>query len=268
MQEWFIHRLLKLPYRLHSRVLRNPKNPIGTVVMLHGLGQSSVIWKNLAESLPHDLRIITVDLLGFGISPKPKKARYNINIQARSLAKTLLRLRINQKVVLLGHSMGSLVTVECIKRYPIAIKGAILCSPPFYSMKQKRTLLPENNKLLTDIYKYMVKNPEIVTKVAPHVARLKLTNEAFQLNSNNIEIYLNALESSIIQQNSYQDIMRISKPTYIIHGAFDPLVIQKNIRTISKQNPNVTKKTIPAGHEISKQYYKPIQQAIEIILSK
>jgi cis-3-alkyl-4-acyloxetan-2-one decarboxylase len=78
--------------------------------------------------------VIVVDLLGFGDSPKPDWATYDARTQAQSLAKTLLGLGLTQRVVLVGHSMGSLVAVEFAKRYPALVKALVLCSPPLYNV--------------------------------------------------------------------------------------------------------------------------------------
>jgi 2-hydroxy-6-oxonona-2,4-dienedioate hydrolase len=42
------------------------------VLLLHGLGGSIESWSNNISELSQDLRVITLDLPGFGFSDKPK----------------------------------------------------------------------------------------------------------------------------------------------------------------------------------------------------
>src|SRR5688572_20851458 len=126
-----IRRNLRIPYALHVRQNRLGATRL-TVLFLHGLGGTGDIWDPIIARLPHDVGIVTIDLLGFGKSPKPSWAEFNVKTQARSIAATFLKHRLVGPVIIVGHSMGALVAVELARKYPRIVKGLVLCNPPFY----------------------------------------------------------------------------------------------------------------------------------------
>jgi len=263
MLDTFLHKFLRLPYRLHVYVDNRSKNPRATVVLLHGMGNSGASWDAVVAKLPKDIRIISIDLLGFGKSPSPRWLKYNTTVQAKSVIATLLRLNINQKLVIVGHSMGGLVAVEIAKRYPLFVKSLILCSTPFYNDRQKKELLPDPNKVLRDIYRLMQKYPDNIVDIAPIAAKLNIVGKAFNVTSDNVDIYLAALESSVINQTAFQDVKRLRKPIQLIHGVFDPVVIKKNLDAIVNENPRAKLSIVVTGHEMLGIYVGAVVKAIK-----
>ncbi len=56
------------------------------VLFIHGLGSSSIVWRDIPQALSEHFHTITVDLIGFGGSVKPNTAA----IQSKDLANSLL----------------------------------------------------------------------------------------------------------------------------------------------------------------------------------
>lgn len=135
MFDRIIHRWLRIPYTLNVHYFCRPDNPKSTILLIHGLGTSWRTWKPLTQYLPKDARIIAIDMLGFGNSPKPDWKSYNVQDQATSIAATLRRESITRLDIVIGHSMGSLAAVELAKKYPKLTQSLILCSPPIYQPK-------------------------------------------------------------------------------------------------------------------------------------
>lgn len=262
MFDTFIHKYLKVPYQLNVHFDQRPKNPKATLVLLHGLGESASAWDEIVKALPDNLRVVSVDLLGFGSSPKPKKMKYNVDVQAKSVIATLLTLNIRQRLIVVGHSMGSLTAIEITKRYPIIIKGMILCSPPLYDKEQSFNYLPEKNKILKSFYKQAIKNPDTFLGAANFATKMKFLNKSFSLTKDNIDVYMASLESSIIHQTSLEDIKRQKKPTRILYGIFDPLIVKRNLNIIIKANKNIKLVSMMTGHELSKAFVPHIIKAI------
>jgi pimeloyl-ACP methyl ester carboxylesterase len=48
------------------------------VLFVHGLGASSISWKDIPYTLSNYFHTITVDLIGFGESEKPEQADYTV----------------------------------------------------------------------------------------------------------------------------------------------------------------------------------------------
>lgn len=75
------------------------------VLLLHGFGASSYSWRYLIEPLARHYRVITLDLKGFGESPKPRDNAYSVYEQARLVRNFILANDLKQ-VHIVGHSFG------------------------------------------------------------------------------------------------------------------------------------------------------------------
>ena len=246
-----LHRWLKVPYALNVRYNQRPKKPRATVLFIHGIGNTGDAWQDVTKKLPSDIRIITIDLLGFGDSPRPKWAIYNAKSQANAVLATYLKLRITSRVIVVGHSLGALVAIEMAKRYPLLIDSIILCSPPLYDTSDtKNTILPRTDKLLRNIYKSVQTRPEEFLRLSAFATKYNLVNKSFNVTAENVDSYMAALESMIVNQTSYEDAFNLRVPTRILRGTLDPFVVARNLRRLTKANPHVSMSTVIAGHEV------------------
>lgn len=262
------HRYLNIPYSLNAHEFRSPKKPISTYVFIHGMGNSLHSWDEVVKIMPRNVRIIGIDLLGFGKSPKPHWAKYNAQTQARSVGMTLLGLRLKQRPIIVGHSLGALVAVELAKRYPLMPKRLVLCSPPFYSPRLDSKKIGSPDDMLRTIYGIAKKYPEQLAKFSASAVKLGLANKTLNLSDDNIASYVAALESSIINQTSLQDVAKLKLPIDILYGAFDPVVIKKHITDLARKNPNITAKRLNAAHEIVGGYVKILGNYLAELISK
>lgn len=251
MLDKIVHQWLRVPYSLHVHTDQRVKKPRATILFIHGIGNSGTAWDDVISRLPSDLRLVTIDLLGFGHSQRPSWIVYDAATQARSVIATFLKLRIRGKVIIVGHSLGSLVAVEIAKRYPLLVKSLILCSPPFYHLDtEKKQLFPSSDRILNDLYRQVKKHPEEVVKLAAFALKLGLVNKSFSLTHNDAPAYMNALEASIINQTSLNDAIRLKVPMQILYGKLDPVVVLKNLRTLERSNASATVTTLLAAHEV------------------
>ncbi len=253
-----VHRYLRIPYTLHSYEFQSPKKPRATYIFIHGIGNTLHSWDDVVALMPTDVRIIGLDLLGFGESPKPAWAVYNAKTQARSVALTLLSLGLVQQPVIVGHSLGALIAVEIAKRYPLIPKRLVLCSPPFYKPEspEKGLLSLSADDALRSLYRVARRHPERLERMSPLAVKLGLANKALSITGDNVASYVAALEASIINQTSLEDARRLKLPIKVFIGVFDPVVIRKHLVVLAKENPNITLTTINAGHEVIGGYGK------------
>jgi pimeloyl-ACP methyl ester carboxylesterase len=109
---------------MHYQEAGEPSNP--TVVLIHGFASSTFVWsKVFLELAKSGLRVIAVDLLGFGYSAKPKNGEYTIAGQAKLLRRLLDRLRIDRATIV-GSSYGGAVAATCALNYPESVDKLIL----------------------------------------------------------------------------------------------------------------------------------------------
>jgi len=260
MLDKLIHRWLRIPYTLEVRYLRRPKKARATLLFLHGLGNTGAAWDEVIAKMPADVRIISIDLLGFGNSPSPSWAVYNAKTQARSVLATLVKLRIVGPLIVVGHSMGSLVAIDMALRYPILISQLILCSPPLYGSEAQR--LPRSDKLLRQLFRIAEQNPDRFLQLAAFAMRYKLVNQTFNVTNDNVDSYMAALSAMIINQTSLYDAYGLHVPTTIIRGTLDPFVVAKNLARLATANTNITIQRIIAGHEVKGMFVRAVSKTI------
>lgn len=253
MLDRLIHKWLGIPYILHMKVVRHPKKPKATFLLIHGLGSSSAVWDKIFNQFPNEARVITVDLLGFGKSPKPEWLEYNAKLQARSVMFTYKLHRLRYKAIVVGHSMGGIVAVEIAKHYPKVTKSLILCSPPFYKLESlKPDKQSRREKVLIDIYQTIHKHPERFAKVASMAIKYKLIDDSYRLEKETLPSYVNALQAAIVNQTALRDALQLQVPVDIIHGSFDPVVVRANLKYLARLSDTTTLTHVRAGHEINK----------------
>ncbi len=250
MLDRLIHKYFGLPYLL-SVDFKRVKKSRGTIVFLHGIGNRKEIWEPVINKLGDNINIVSIDLLGFGSSSKPNWNLYDVRRQSRSVMATYFKLRIRGKVVFVGHSLGSLVAIDISKHYPKLVRSLILCSPPiFNNLTMNKASRMYQDKVLRNIYKMIKKSPTQFAKVMGPAVRLKLINKVFDINVNNIDINFKTLETTIINQTSFVDASKLKMPVSIIHGTLDPLIVQSNLKDLTKINSNIKLKSVIAGHEV------------------
>ena len=93
--------------RLHYQGFGDLTAP--AVILIHGYTASSYVWKTTAPLLADaGLRVIAVDLVGFGYSQKPRAFEYSIAAQARMVTRFMDRLGIGRACIV-GSSYGGAV---------------------------------------------------------------------------------------------------------------------------------------------------------------
>lgn len=265
----FIHRKLGVPYSMSVHYDHDSAEAEATVVLLHGIGNSGVAWERVIPKLPRTIRVIAVDLIGFGDSPKPSWAKYDVAMQARSLRWTLEDIGVYEPVILVGHSLGSLVAIEYAKRHPHDVRSLVLCSPPFYEYSELDT--PVLQRKRDDLYKrtygiFTAMSRERLSAFVKFAVTTRLMDGESVKNEEMLAAYVQTLESSIINQTSLADAIKLRQPIHVITGLFDPLVIAKNIRRLRAEKASMTWVKVPAGHEINGPYVRAVTDQVETLV--
>ncbi len=266
MLETVWHRWLRVPYTLHVFHEVKVQKARATLVLLHGIGNSSHSWNDVVDLLPDDLpaNILAIDLLGFGESPQPDWAVYSAKTQARAVIKTLLMRGINQPVIVVGHSMGALVAIEFAKRYPLALQSLLLCSPPIYNVdtSDDKKFFPARDEQLRRLYEFAIKNPDNIVKFSQLARKYKILNPHFDVDHLNVDSYIAALRTNILSQTSLRDIIEIKKPVHIMYGTLDPFVNASNLKKVADASQKITLSRFIGGHEIVGRYAKKVAKFI------
>lgn len=238
--ESFIRKTLRVPFLLHvyKKRVRTPYAP--TYVLIHGLADSGALWHPLLKHLPKDANYIVVDLVGHGQSPMTSAAVYSAEYQARNVIATCIAARCVGPYVFVGHSFGSIVAVECARRYP-RTQQLILCSLPLYHTPTRAHNPREPESMLFEVYRQAMKHPKDVVAAYRRAGQLKLSGASkITLSEETFPAFVQTLKAGIINQKTAVHLAALSIPTTIIYGRFDPVVIGKNLRAIARTQSNIT----------------------------
>jgi pimeloyl-ACP methyl ester carboxylesterase len=99
------------------------------VLLIHGLGGSIESWINNIYTISSEqLRVIVLDLPGFGFSDKPK-INYTPSFYSEFVAKFLNRLEACSYTSIIGCSLGGHIAAEVALNYPGLVSKLVLISP-------------------------------------------------------------------------------------------------------------------------------------------
>jgi pimeloyl-ACP methyl ester carboxylesterase len=102
------------------------------VVLLHGLGDSSLGWQFIEPSLVQaGYRVLVWDALGAGRSEKPAKGDYSIEAHVERLRELLDALGIGE-AVFVGHSLGGSEALRFAEQHPERVRALCLIDPAAY----------------------------------------------------------------------------------------------------------------------------------------
>lgn len=96
------------------------------LLLLHGLNDCYLTWKNLAPALAFDRRVLAPDLPGHGLSGRPD-ASYELRWYAQVMARWLETLGL-KTVDVVGHSFGGGVAQVMLLECPERIRRLVLVS--------------------------------------------------------------------------------------------------------------------------------------------
>jgi pimeloyl-ACP methyl ester carboxylesterase len=95
-----------------------------TVILVHGYTCDETIWSEQIPALAKEYRMVTLDLPGHGKSGLPKDGIFSIDLFAHSIEAVRAQVKA-ERVVLVGHSMGSLVVLRYAQLYPARLSALV-----------------------------------------------------------------------------------------------------------------------------------------------
>jgi 2-hydroxy-6-oxonona-2,4-dienedioate hydrolase len=89
------------------------KNKQKHILFIHGLGSSSIVWRDIPQALSEHFHTVSVDLIGFGGSDKPE-LDYTISYFSQFVKNFLIQIGISiqDKIIIIGHSLGGYIAIE------------------------------------------------------------------------------------------------------------------------------------------------------------
>lgn len=105
------------------------------LILLHGFGTSIGHWRQNLAVLAEHHTVYALDMLGFGASEKAPVS-YKVDLWVEQVYE-FWRTFIRQPVVLVGNSIGSLVTLAAAAAHPDMVQGIVMLSLPDPSVREE-----------------------------------------------------------------------------------------------------------------------------------
>lgn len=99
------------------------------LVLVHGFGTSSLLWRRLIPLLPPGRRIVAADLLGWGRSDRPYNSALTVGAHADRLRGLLAELRLD-RACFIGHDLGAAVAHRFSRTWPALVSRLCMLDPP------------------------------------------------------------------------------------------------------------------------------------------
>ncbi|XVE58160.1 hypothetical protein DITRI_Ditri04bG0148100 [Diplodiscus trichospermus] len=107
------------------------------VLFIHGFISSSAFWTetlfpNFSSTAKSTYRLLAVDLLGFGRSPKPTDSLYTLREHVDMIEKSVLEAHKVKSFHIVAHSLGCILALAIAVKHPGSVKSLTLLAPPYY----------------------------------------------------------------------------------------------------------------------------------------
>lgn len=232
------------------------------LLLVHGLGGSLLNWAAIAPTLAETCRVVAIDLVGFGrTQPLGRSPHIDTN---RDLLARFVDEVIGHPVILVGNSMGGLLSLLLADLRPDLVSGLVLVDPavpvgptarpdPLVTlmfgayavpalarvlMSRRRSLFSAESQAMAVLRLCCVDT----RRVPGHVLRqhLELAREREEYPDVDAELIVagRSLVLVLARRRWLDALMgRISKPVLLLHGAKDRLVPIAAARRVARANP-------------------------------
>jgi pimeloyl-ACP methyl ester carboxylesterase len=235
------------------------------VILIHGIASSSVTFSELVPRLLAKHRCISIDLLGFGESPAPEHATYTIEEHVEAVRATIKSLKLKAPFVLVGHSMGSLISARYAARYPGKVSKLVLVSPPIYVAPTEigDPLRRAAMSAYLRAYEYLRGNKGFTTRSAAFLSRLSPIKNVLEVSERNWNAFVLSLQNSIESQTAVSDIASVRVPVQIVYGTLDPFLMSEGLRIVGQLRQVTVTRVDANDHLVRKRLAKAVAKAID-----
>lgn len=245
------------------------------IILIHGFGAKKEFWLAQVPKISNKFKLITIDLRGAGKSDRPD-IPYTMEMLAADINNLMDYLNI-EKAHIIGHSLGGMIALNFLLKYPERPNKAILIAtlPDLPFDKAGLEMYKKSN---IGFYEERLKNPEkaFFTKM-----KQRFTRQFFKLMQQNPKRKFHDLWSvedlmqnesidswtprdiinhvnAIAGHNTSDRLHKIKNDTLILCGDKDRLTPKISSEKIHDKIPNSILKVIEGGH------FFPLEKAPEV----
>lgn len=234
------------------------------VILVHGIASSSITFQELVPRLVKKHRVIALDILGFGESPSPVNATYSIEEHADALYTTIQSLRLTAPFVLVGHSLGSLISSRYAADHPELVAKLVLASPPIY-LDQKSWSTSRDKAAMgayLKVYEYLRENQAFTMRVANNLDRISPIRNMLHVSEKNWQAFSLSLQNAIESQSTVADIARVRVPVEIVYGKLDPFLMPGGIQIVAQMRHVHVHKVDASDHLLRTRLAKAVAKQV------
>ncbi len=222
------------------------------LILLHAFPLSSEMWRPQIEALSDGFHVIAPDLPGFGKSPD-FESDPSIDHMANAVMALLQQLKITEKIILGGLSMGGYTALAFARLFPESLRALILCDTRAES--DDETGKANRNKMIATVESEGT--APIIQQMLP-----KLLGETSQKEREGVvktihdlasqqsaSAIANALRALRDRPDASDLLPQITVPTLVIVGEEDTITPTVMAQNLADKIPNAKLEIIPqAGH--------------------
>ncbi len=196
-----------------------------TIILLHGSGQSHVVWSLVDQYLSDEgYNIFNLDLPGHGNSEG--KCLKSIEEMADWVEKIVSKIGINN-LCILGHSQGCLVALEYAHRFPGKLKSLIFVAGSYE--------IPVNKSLITLAQDGDMDSLNLMMKWGYGYSKQFIGGNPLQKILNSSREVREVLAVDLKACNNYKNginvVNKIKIPTFFVFGELDKMIaLEKGIK--------------------------------------
>jgi pimeloyl-ACP methyl ester carboxylesterase len=238
----------------HMVVYEGGRGQARSVLLVHGIGQGGARdWRETVGWLQKSYHVVAVDLPGFGASDRAN-ALYSPGNYARVLKHVADRF-LRRPFVLVGHSMGAVVSLRYAATYPQDVQRLVVIDAPGILHRFSVTsqflahlgmefvppwldpleqLLTLARRLLAPLERLRFE-PQVILESPPLRERV-LAGDPVKIAG-----------LAVVSENMSQDIPRVRAETLVLWGGSDTLVPLRTGRVLAMKLPRAQLEVIDGG---------------------
>lgn len=235
-----------------------------TVVLVHGIASSSVTFHNVVPLLERNFRCVSIDILGFGRSPAPENAEYTLDEHVAAVFATLKAHTLRGPVILVGHSLGSLISARFAAEHSSMVSHLVLISPPVYlppsALSDKRARV--ENDLYLKAYEYLRANRDFTIANARIIARLLPIKGVFEISEASWIPFVKSMANCIESQSIISDLSRVKAPIDVVYGALDQFIPRGGLEIVARMRGVTMHRVDANAHVIRRRLARVVAQVL------
>jgi len=217
-----------------------------TIVFVPGLGGTTRYWRRGIGPMAERYRVVLVDLLGFGASPKPW-TRYSVDRHVDALHKVLDSLG---PITLVGHSLGALLSVAYAARHRDGVENLVLIGMPYFGSEEAAYRYLRSGKvkwgfLYTNVALVMIAcilTRRVFGRLLPYLLRDIPREVAEDLVKHTWRSSTSSLWEVVYRYDVGDDLRELGSPIRVlmIHGLDDDIAPFAAIKQLADERPDWT----------------------------